>query len=279
MQNFKIQWKICLNIALFLVLFGCTVGETQSIREDIRLKAISIPEGISLHFDNIPTNTNWVYIEYTDWGGKDSPANYYDGTSNYAYIKDIQEIERLKKTHTLILPFVQANHKYKIYAVFFLTKEGETQTQDNIPILLETDCIADNGIFFFGDIKLNINDTQTSVSLSSKPQFTSEVQYAPVEISYKMTLLFNGTGAGFATISIGDLILKKFFFDDGLTWNFEPEMSDYLKEGSQIKSGVNYPAYFTARSNVIYDNITWSVEIAKSKEFNYSYLVDVMENE
>jgi hypothetical protein len=47
-------------------------------------------------------------------------------------------------------------------------------------------------------------------------------------------------------------------------------MSDYLKEGSQIKNGINYPAYFTARSNVIYDNITWSVEVAKSKEFSYS---------
>jgi len=271
MQNFKIHWKICLNMAFFLVLFGCTIGETQSIREVIKLKAISMPEGISLHFDNIPTNTNWAYVQYNDWRGKNTPENYYDGTSNYAFIKETSVIERIKETNTLILPFVQAGHKYKICVVFFLTKEGEIQTENNMPILLETDCIADNGIFFYGNNKLNINDTQTSVSLSSKPQFMSEVQYAPSEISYKMTLLFNGTGAEFATISIGDLILKNIFFDDVLTWNFEPEMSDYLKEGSQIKSGINYPAYFTARSNVIYDNITWSVEIAKSKEFNYSY--------
>ena len=271
MQNFKIQCRICLNITFVLVLFGCTIGETQSIREDIRLKAISIPEGINLHFDKIPTNTNWVYIEYNDWGGKDSPENYYDGTSNYAYIQDSQKIERLKETHTLTLPFVQADHKYKIYAVFFLTKDGETQTQENTPILLETDCVADNGIFFNGNLKLNINDTQTGVSLSSKPQFTSEVQFAHAEISYKMTLLYSMTENGFATISYGDTIFENNLFNDELTWNFEPEMSDYLKEGSQIKNSVNYPAYFTARSNVIYDNITWSVEIAKSKEFIYSY--------
>jgi len=76
---------------------------------------------------------------------------------------------------------------------------------------------------------------------------------------------------GFTTISYGDTIFADNLFHDELTWNFEPEISDYIKEGSQIKNGVNYPAYFTARSNVIYDNITWSVEIAKSKKFNYSY--------
>jgi len=270
-QNFKIQWKICLNIAFVFVFFGCTIGETQSIKEDIRLKAISIPEGINLHFDNIPTDTIWVYIEYNDWGGKDSPSNYYDGTTNYAYIKDVQEIERLKKTHSLTLPFVQPGHKYEIGVVFFLTKEGETQTQDNMPIILVTECISDNGIYLQEYMDLSFNETQTSVALFSKPQFSSEVQFAPVDISYRMTLLYSMTENGFSTISYNDTIFKESIFDNVLTWNFEPKMSDYIKEGNQIKNSVNYPAYFTARSNVIYDNITWSVEIAKSKEFNYSY--------
>jgi hypothetical protein len=93
--------------------------------------------------------------------------------------------------------------------------------------------------------------------LSSRLEFSSEVEFAPTETSYKLTLLYSGTGAEFATISIGEIISKNNFLDDGLTWNFESEMSDYLKEGNQIKNGINYPAYFTARSNVIYNNITW----------------------
>lgn len=271
MQNFKIQWILYLSLSFVLVIFGCSIGEPQSKRENISLKAISVPEGISLYFDSIPSNTTWVYVEYYDWGGKDTPENYYDGIKNYAYIQETLVIEQLKETHTLILPFVQAGHKYKIGAVFFLTKEGETQTEDNKPIILETECIADNGIYCNRSIELNLNDTQTIVKLSSRPEFSSEVQFAPIETSYKLTLLYSGTGAKFATIGIDDKISKSILLDDGLTWNFEPEISEYLKEGNQIKSGVNYPAYFTARSNVIYNNITWSVEIAKSNEFNYSY--------
>jgi len=270
MCHFRFSWTILLLSGFVLILFGCSLVETQSIRDGVNLKAVSVPEGISLCFENIPPNTTWVYVGYYDWGGKDTPENYYDGTSNYAFIQETPVIERLKETHTLILPFVQAGHKYKIYAVFFLTKEGETQTEDNKPICLETECIADNGIYCDRNIGLSINETHTVVKLSSRPQFSSEVQFAPTETSYKLTLLYSGTGAKFATINIGDEITKSILLDDGLTWNFEPEMADYLKEGSQIKSGVNYPAYFTARSNVIYDNITWSVEIAKSKEFSYS---------
>jgi hypothetical protein len=52
MQNCKIQWVI----SLILVLFGCTTGETQLIRENISIKAVSVPEGIRLSFDHIPIN-------------------------------------------------------------------------------------------------------------------------------------------------------------------------------------------------------------------------------
>jgi len=271
MCHFRFSRTFFFVLSFVLIIFACTVDETQPAIDNISLKAISVPEGISLYFDNIPPNTPRVYIGYYDWGGKDTPENYYDGTSNYAFIQETQVIEQFKETHTLVLPFVQAGHKYKIYAVLFLTKEGETQTEENMPIFLETECIANNGIYCDQNIGLSINETQTIVKLSLRPQFSSEVQFAPTEISYKLTLLYSGTGAKFATISIGDIISKNILLDDGLTWNFEPEMSAYLSEGNQIKKGVNYPAYFTARSNVIYNDITWSVEIAKSKEFSYSY--------
>ena len=207
MQNFKIQCKICLFFAFVLVLFGCTINEIQYIGADTSMRAVAVPKGINLHFNNIPTDTTWVYIEYYDWCGKDNPIDYYEGTTNFAYIRDTQEIERIKETQTLTLPFVQTGRKYKICAVFFLTKEGETQNQDNMPIILETECIADNGIFFNRNINLNINDTQTGVSLSSKPQFTSEVQFAPVDISYRMTLLYSMTENGFLVILYNKVIL------------------------------------------------------------------------
>jgi hypothetical protein len=271
MKYIKPFGTFSLILGFVLALFGCSLAETQPIRDDVNLKAVSVPEGISLWFVSIPANTSRVYVEYYDWAGKDAPESYYDGTYNYAFIKETSVIERLKDTHTLTLPFVQSGHKYKIGVVFFLTKEGETQTEDNKPIILETECIADNGIYCDQNIGLSIDETQTIVKLSSRPQFSSEVQFAPTETSYKLTLLYSGTGAKFATISISDEITKSILPDSGLSWNFGTEMAAYLIEGSQIKKGVNYPAYFTARSNVIYNDITWSVEIAKSKEFSYSY--------
>jgi len=221
-QNLKIQWKICLNIVFIFIFFSCTINETKYIRADTSMRAVAVHKGINLHFNNIPTDTTRVYIEYYDWGGKDNPIDYYEGTTNYAYIRDTQEIERIKETQTLTLPFVKAGRKYKICTVFFLTKEGETQTQDNMPILLETECIADNGIFLQEYMNLNLNDTQTSVALSSKLQFSSEVQFASVDISYRMTLLYSMSENGFATISYSDTILGSNLFSDGLTWDFEP---------------------------------------------------------
>jgi hypothetical protein len=46
-------------------------------------------------------------------------------------------------------------------------------------------------------------------------------------------------------------------------------MTNDLIEGEYLQSG-NYTAYVTAYRNVIYDNVTWAVEIAKTPEFIYS---------
>jgi hypothetical protein len=270
MQNHKIQPLTPLILAPLLALLACPITETQPKKAEVSLKALSQPQGICLTFNNIPTNTVWVYVQYNDWDGKDAPDNYYHGTSNYAFIQETPAIKRLKETNTLILPFVQAGHKYKIYATFFLTKEGETQTQDNKPISLETECIAGNGTYIEETVNLNLADTLTGITLSSAPQFSSNVQLAPTETTYKLTLLYSGTGTQFATISIGDKIAKNTLSPNGLTWEFESDMSNYLKEGSQIKNSVNYPAYFTAYSNLIYNDITWSIKIEKSREFTYS---------
>jgi len=54
LQNYKIQWKICLFLAFVLVLFGCTINETQYIRADTSMRAVAVHEGLKLYFNNIP---------------------------------------------------------------------------------------------------------------------------------------------------------------------------------------------------------------------------------
>ncbi|MCL2806466.1 MAG: hypothetical protein FWD26_11060, partial [Treponema sp.] len=51
-----------------------------------------------------------------------------------------------------------------------------------------------------------------------------------------------------------------------LSWQFEPEMSASLINSGHIESG-NYSAYVTVSSNIIHNNIIWSVENAKSSIF------------
>jgi hypothetical protein len=43
-----------------------------------------------------------------------------------------------------------------------------------------------------------------------------------------------------------------------------------MKEYPSYPPNGNYPAYITAISTIVYDNITWELEIAKTPVFTYS---------
>jgi len=120
------------------------------------------------------------------------------------------------------------------------------------------ECIPYSGIYFGNGIELSLNENYSSVTLSGEPIFSAEIEYAPLKYNYKASIDWDG-----ANIGAGEKPIN------ALTWNFEPLISDALKEDGHLASG-DYPAYITAFCNVIYDNLTWEVEIAKTNVFTFS---------
>jgi hypothetical protein len=113
------------------------------------------------------------------------------------------------------------------------------------------------------DIELNLNEVYTGVTLSREPQFSSDVVFSPRKYSYDAAITINENG----TLGIGSNTDN--ISADGLTWIFGPEMTGQLQEGNYPESG-GYPVYVRASCNIMYDNLTWDVEIAKSRIFSYS---------
>ena len=117
--------------------------------------------------------------------------------------------------------------------------------------------VAENGNYYDNYLELIINESQTSVTLSSKPVFPAETQYDPYNYRFGVIVKENETSTIFP--------IK---YDGGIHWEFVPELD--LKEQWRLQSG-NYPTVITAYCNVTYDNIPWEVDIAKSPVFIYSY--------
>jgi hypothetical protein len=255
MQHFnKALRTVSLILGFAMVTFGCATSKNQVADEEIGLKAEAVPEGICLTFDNIPPETSRIFISLTKWG--EPINNPYEVISSHADIRG-SLLDQVKDSGKVIFPFVKAGQEYRISVTF--QKEG-FQPIENIPEWLYTECVPYTGVFYDGDIKLNLNGTFTSVTLSSEPIFSGEVHYSIPKYSIMVSLYTENIGVGGFTNTVSENIL---------TMYFEPEMSDDLKKGDYLKNG-NYPAYITGYCNLIYDNITWGVEIAKSSEFTYS---------
>jgi len=269
MQHFKAlktrSWfAISLIMGFVLVIFGCTASKLatselvsseshQSV--NIGLKAEAVPEGICITFDNIPQETSRMFISFNNFGGKEEPDGVNDIIESYSVIRgDI--LEQVKQTRKVIFPFVKAGQKYFIYV--FLSKEQGREIV-GVPDVINTECVANAGIYFNDGLKLELNKTNTSVTLSSEPKFSKEVRYAHDKYGYIVKLYLSGN----ESLGYGEKS------ENGLHWDFEPNLTNDLKESGYVQNG-GYYAYITAYRNVDYDNVTWSVEVAKTPEFIYS---------
>ena len=259
----------CFAVCLVLLGPGCDTIEAQTVTGEpggadatlasVRsgggnpnktvLKALAVPEGICLVFDNIPQDTTWIVVHFSDVIDKGSGAARHGIIGTYTDIRG-NSLEHLKQTGRVICPFVQTGYTYNI-GVYF--QKGDRHEGSE---WLYTVCVAGRGIGLNNDINLSLNATQTGVTLSSEPEFSAEVQYAPHKFSYSATI----KKAEDWSVGIGDNKSAK-----GLTWDFEPELSNEFRE-EYLESG-SYPAYVTAFCNLIYGDLLWSVEIAKSREF------------
>jgi hypothetical protein len=225
---------------------------------NIGLKAEAVQEGICVTFENIPLETTRLFISFSKGLIHAPPDNPHDEIISFAGITD-DSLEQVKKTRRIVFPIVQSDEIYRIFVS--LTKEG-FQPIEGIPRYTTTECIAKNGIYFDSNIELKLDDTHTSVTLSSEPIFSSEVIFDTHKYDFRAHIILKQTEAEIESMSVGTGRNSV----TGLVWAFEPELTNSLKEENILESRV-YPAFITANCNIIYDNITWNVEIAKTPEF------------
>jgi hypothetical protein len=253
MHRNRFLWIISAILGFVLAFTGCATNKTQSATDNIGLNAEAVSEGISLNFENIPMETTRLFIYFSEHGNAEEITGTHELIVAHSDLRG-SLLEQVKETGRVIFPFVKAGQKYTIFATF--EKEGFVQ----IASINFLECTPYSGIYFDNGIELDFNENHTSVTLSSEPNFSTEVNFAPVKYDFSATIE-NSDGGGLG-VSAEEWV-------NFLSWDFEPQMTNLIKERNHLASG-DYSAYITAFCNIIYDNVTWNVEIAKTSVFTYT---------
>jgi hypothetical protein len=291
---------ICSIFSFVLVTFSCTISDNQDKKSKVAVKAEAIPEGICLNFKNIPHDSTRLSIGFMDMDDTFFPRT---GSREYTAFAEISGnlLDNVKQTGKVIFPFVRKGHKYNIFTSFkydYFNDEGIHVNFDVKPSTVIIDFTAENGININNEVALDVNKNYTGVTLSHEPIFSLPVKNDIPKYNYSVEISRTVSENESFGMTISDRNEANF-----LHWNFKPIVSgvikddyyiwyyrDFLKqEGDIIVHWENEPlsdkvinwfnklgqhtAYVTAFSNLIYDNISWKVEIAKSPVFDF-YLND-----
>ena len=267
MHQFKSLRKIILIFSFALVTFGCAANKAKSssesivVKANVTVKAEAVSEGICLTFNNIPPETTQLFIAVHEPFFKKEFPNPSSIAYQYTRIRD-SVLEQVKKTGKVICPFVTAGQKYEIYVSFSKDDyRAEEYLNRRWDLSINTECTPYSGIHLDKSIDLHLNETYTSVTLSSEPTFSEEVCYAPEKYRYEGDIAF--TTADFIGIPEESILEDKV---NSLTWDFSLMYDDYK---GWIASG-DYHAYIKIYCNIIYDNVLWEVQVAKTKRFTFS---------
>lgn len=278
MQYFRALRIISLVLAFVMVTFGlmsCAGRAASENDTDFGFTAEAVSEGILLTFNNIPPDSIRLFISVQSWDDTEKLKSSYDLVSSIADIRETScpgrgahslQLERVKETGKVFFPIVQAGQKYRISASIQTRSDIDNET---IPTFIENEVIAKNGIYFNReDVILELNDTNSTVTLLSEPLFSSEVNFYTNKFDFGVTIVIDEQGS----IGTGTHHIPEGLSSDGLTWTFEPQMSENLRRhhGDLFESGKSYSAWAVTYVNIIYDDIVWSVEIAKTPKFNFS---------
>jgi len=282
MQNFKALRTISLIFVFVLVTFGCATSENHVNTADFGLTAEAAPEGILLTFSNIPSDATHLWISVISWGDTEAPEDHHSVISSFAGITDdyvrgwvhsTRQLDKVKQTGKVIFPVAEAGVKYLLSATVYNEHEMNLFRENNEnfwPTTVYAEFVADNGISFNrDDVKLEVNDTHSVVTLTSEPKFSSEVTFDDQKYSFGVTISVDDS----RSMGVGDHHFPEGLSSDGLTWEFEPQMTNDMRSDNDpgwLETGAYYPAWAEAYANIIYDDIKWRVGIAKTPEFKYS---------
>ncbi|MDR0447978.1 MAG: hypothetical protein LBH07_04855 [Treponema sp.] len=276
MQKFKVLRTIFFILGFALVSFGCATSKNHVANKDFGLMAEAVPDGILLTFSNIPSDAVRLFIFVSYWDNEEYESSR-NIISSIADIRDISlpaegshsiQLDKVKETGKIIIPIVRIGKKYWISATVYNKQEHELLMSDLYywKPSIETEFIAENGIYFNKDsIKFELNYTNSAVTLSSEPIFSTEVIFCTQKYNFGIVIIVPEGSVSTWTHHIPDGLSS-----DGLSWTFEPQMTDEFKDIEWLKNGSSYTAWAKAEVNIIHDGITWSIEIAKTPEFTYS---------
>lgn len=258
-----------------LVTFGCPTSKNQVTGSDFGFSAESVPEGILLNFRNIPSDAVRMTIhvtipDETAYGVSSSFADLRDASFTVGDNPSIQ-LERVKETGKVIFPIVQAGQEYYVSAYVYNQREHDlmlNNDESHQPTFAETTVIAKSGtVYNRSDVRLELNDSASVATLTSEPVFSSDVDFADRKYSFGVTIIVPEKGS----IGIADYQYPDSLSADGLTWTFEPQMTQTLQSTPNwLETGENYTAWASVHANILYDDIFWYVELTKSPEFTYS---------
>jgi hypothetical protein len=274
MQHLKALRTFSLILGFALVTFGCATSKNQAYGSGFGFTAESVSEGILLTFSNIPSDAIRMTIHVTatdeiNHGVSSSMADLRDASFTGGAISSIQ-LKRVKQSGKVVFPIVQAGKEYTVSAYAYNKKEHELMLrndENHREVSAHTVIIPENGTFYNqDDVIIKLNNAVSMVNLSSEPVFTSNVTFAAPKYSFGVTIIIPETGS----IGVADYHYPGSLSSDGLTWVFEPQMTETLRNTSSwLENGINYSAWANVSANIIFDDIFWCVEIAKTPEFNY----------
>ncbi|MDR1869993.1 MAG: hypothetical protein LBQ82_08410 [Treponema sp.] len=283
MRQINFLRKIILFISFALLVLSCDTRKNHDDNTEFGLTAEAVPEGILLTISNIPQDATHLWISVSSWGDTEEPESPNSIIYSYAAITDTsvwgvvnstQNLDKIKQTGKVIFPIVEAGTKYSCSATIYNEREINLirENDENVyPRTAYAQVIADNGIYFNReDVKLEINNAHSVVTISCEPEFSSKVIFDDQKYRFGVTISVGNN----SSMGVADHHIPAGLSSDGLTWEFEPQMTDALRsdsdDGGWLEIGSNYSAWAEVYANIIYDDIKWSVGIAKTPEFIYS---------
>ena len=247
-MNDRLHFLKILSITLVLMIttFGCASNRNISQNDKIELTVENAPKGVRLSFSHIPPETTRLFVHLT--------GVTEEGLMTAPVFADIRGglLSQVKETRAIVCPFVLAGYKYVIGISFEKNHNYEYPSWIFAEVFVEN-----NGIYVLNDLALELNNTQTSVTLSAEPVFSSMVLFSSDKYSYRVTVMLDNN----MSISYGGNA------GEAMTWDFSSFADSFAYNFYNSDITGSFPAHVTVFSNLIYENITWDVGIARSHEF------------
>jgi|GEM_PF-1514033 len=273
MHHFKALGTISFLLGFTLLVCGCTANKSQANNADFGISAEAVPEGILIHLKNIPADASHMWIAISTVDDTEDPESPRSIISSYAALTNTNEmnwvgssvqLEKVKQTGTILFPYAESGKNYHISADVYTLQEREQYMSGDESLdqhRANAEVTATGGIYFNrDDVRLELSNDNTALTLSSQPVFPPEVTFADQMYRFSFTIQVESGSLG-----VGDHHIPEGLSPDGLTWVFEPQMSTVNLRGNDwLEEGVNYPAWASAYVNILHEDIIWSINIANT---------------